>query len=67
MAVRVYADRPSVSVVRGDDEMLVTPYMPYFAGNNSPTFSLTEDSAPRMFGRYARQFSRAWELAREAA
>ena len=67
IGVRAYDTHPTVSVVRGDDEMLITPYLRYFAGSNSPTFGITAQSAPRMFGRYARHFASMWELAEEVA
>jgi hypothetical protein len=34
MRVRVYAEYPTVNVVRGDDSMLVTPYLRFFIGSN---------------------------------
>jgi DNA-binding transcriptional regulator YiaG len=67
MQLRVYGTHPTVSVVRGDDEMLITHYMRSFAGSNSPTIGATASSAPRMFARYARHFAAAWDGAREAA
>jgi DNA-binding transcriptional regulator YiaG len=67
MEVRAYDAHPTVSVIRGDNDMLITPYLRYFAGNNSPTLGITAASAPRMFGRYARHFAGMWELARECA
>lgn len=67
MEIRTYDAHPTVSVVRGDDKMLVTPYLRYFPGSNSPTLGITAASAPRMFGRYARHFESMWDLAREAA
>lgn len=65
MQVRAYSAPPSVSVIRGDDEMLITPYLRHFPGDNSPTFGITASSAPRMFGQYARHFSFMWDQARE--
>jgi hypothetical protein len=67
LQIRTYDMHPTVSVVRGDDRMLVTPYLRFSPGANSPTFELTARSAPRMFGRYERHFEAAWDLAREAA
>lgn len=67
MGLRVYCTHPSLSVVRGDDEMLITPYMPPFTGNNSPTFEYTAAAAPKTIGRYAQQFSTMWNQAREYA
>jgi hypothetical protein len=65
LQLRVYDTHPTVSVVRGDGEMLVTPYLRYFIGSNSPTIGLSEGSAPKMFGRYARHFDHMWDLAKE--
>jgi hypothetical protein len=65
MSVRTYDMHPTVSIVRGDDEMLVTPYLRYFMGSNSPTIGITAASAPKMFGRYERHFNRTWKLATE--
>src|ERR1022692_2314122 len=49
MQIRVYDGYPTVSVVRGDDRMLVTPYLRFFIGSNSPTFEFRSDQAPKMF------------------
>ena|SRR5579862_2209607 len=54
MRIRVYDGRPTVSVVRGDDSMLVTSYMRFYIGSNSPTFEFRSGQAPRMSTRYAR-------------
>jgi hypothetical protein len=51
MQLRTYDTHPTVSVVRGDNRMLVTPYLRFSIGSNSPTFELTEASARKMFGR----------------
>jgi hypothetical protein len=67
MQVRIYDAPPTVSVVRGDDHMLVTPYLRFFVGSNSPTFELRAASAEKMFSRYARHFENTWNLAREWA
>ena len=65
MDIRVYDGHPTVSVVRGDNRLLVTPYLRYFVGSNSPTFELRADRAPKMFARYARQFENTWNLAED--
>jgi DNA-binding transcriptional regulator YiaG len=65
MQLRTYDMHPTVSVVRGDDRMLVTPYLRFSTGSNSPTFELTEASARKMFDRYARHFDHMWNLARD--
>jgi len=67
MQVRIYDAAPTVSVVRGDDHMLVTPYLRFFVGSNSPTFELRSATAEKMFSRYARHFENTWNLAREWA
>jgi hypothetical protein len=63
MEVRTYNAHPTVSIVRGDDDMLVTPYLRHFMGSNSPTLGISARSAPKTFGRYARHFERMWKLA----
>jgi hypothetical protein len=65
MQLRTYDIHPTVSVVRGDNRMLVTPYLRFCIGSNSPTFELTEASARKMFGRYARHFDHMWKLAKD--
>jgi transcriptional regulator with XRE-family HTH domain len=65
MRVRVYDEYPTVSVVRGDDCMLATPYLRFFIGSNSPTFEFRLDEAPRMFTRYARHFESTWKHAED--
>jgi len=65
MRIRVYDEYPTVSVVRGDGAMLVTPYPRFFIGSNSPTFEFRADHAPRMFTRYARHFESTWKLAKD--
>ena len=65
MQVRVYDEYPSVSVVRGDGAMLVTPYLRFFIGSNSPTFEFRAGQAPKMFTRYARHFENTWKLAED--
>jgi hypothetical protein len=66
IGLRVYDTYPTASIVRGDGEMLVTPYLRYFFGSNSPTFALTDRSAPVMFARYERHFESMWLNSREA-
>jgi hypothetical protein len=65
MRVRVYDEYPTVSVVRGDDSMLVTPYLRFFIGSNSPTFEFRSHEAPKMFTRYARHFESTWKHAED--
>ena len=63
MEIRTYNAPPTVSVVRGDDHMLVTPYLRFFVGSNSPTFEIRAESAGKMFSRYSRHFESTWDLA----
>jgi transcriptional regulator with XRE-family HTH domain len=65
MRIRVYDGYPTVSVVRGDDAMLVTPYMRFFIGSNSPTFEFRAREAPKMFTRYTRHFESTWTNAED--
>jgi transcriptional regulator with XRE-family HTH domain len=65
MQIRVYNEYPTVSVVRGDDTMLVTPYLRFFIGSNSPTFEIRTADAPKMFTRYVRHFENTWHLAED--
>lgn len=65
MQLRTYLTHPTVSIVRGDTRMLVTPYLRFSIGSNSPTFELTEGSAKKMFGRYARHFDHMWNLSKD--
>lgn len=65
MQVRVYNAHPTASIVRGDDRMLVTPYVRFFIGSNSPTFELRGGAAGAMFDRYARHVEHTWARARD--
>lgn len=65
IGIRVYDTHPTVSIVRGDGEMLVTPYLRYFLGSNSPTFGLTAESAPGLFARWEKHFESMWNNSRE--
>jgi hypothetical protein len=65
LQIRVYDRHPSVSVVRGDSRMMVTPYLRFFTGSSSPTFELTSENGAAMFARYAAHFEDAWSGARE--
>jgi transcriptional regulator with XRE-family HTH domain len=65
MRIRVYDEHPTVSVVRGDDAMLVTPYMRFFIGSNSPTFEFKAREAPKIFARYTRHFAATWTNAED--
>jgi hypothetical protein len=63
MQIRIYDAHPTVSVVRGDGRMLVTPYLRFFVGSNSPTFELGSAATARMFDRYERHFEDTWDRA----
>jgi hypothetical protein len=65
MRVKVCDVYPTVSVVRGDDAMLVTPYMRFFIGSNSPAFEFRAPEAPKMFTRYTRHFESTWTNAED--
>jgi hypothetical protein len=65
MQIRVYNAPPTVSIVRGDRRMLVTPYLRFFVGSNSPTFELEEMPDGKMFDRYTRHFENVWHIAEE--
>jgi len=65
MAVRIYDGYPTASIVRGDGMMLVTPYLRFFIGSNSPTFELHAELAAKMFSRYARLFESTWTTAKD--
>jgi Domain of unknown function (DUF5919) len=65
MQIRVYDKHPTVSVVCGGDVTLVTPYLRFFIGSNSPTFEFGARQAPRMFTRYTRHFENTWKLAKD--
>ncbi|GIH03397.1 hypothetical protein Rhe02_14640 [Rhizocola hellebori] len=65
MQIRVYNAPPTVSVVRGDGRMFVTPYLRFFVGGNSPTFELEDIPDGKMFNRYTRHFETVWQIAKE--
>jgi hypothetical protein len=50
---------------RVGEEIVVTPYLRFFIGSNSPTFEFRSDQAPKMFTRYARHFENTWNLAED--
>ncbi|KOG29343.1 hypothetical protein AQJ84_04385 [Streptomyces resistomycificus] len=64
MKVHVYDGPPTVSIVRGDDRILITPYVRYIAGANTPTFELESAEKNGMFVRYARHFTKVWDGSR---
>lgn len=64
MQIRIYSAAPIVSVVRGDDHMIVTPYLRFFVGGNSPTMELRRTTG-KMFDRYVKHVLRTWDDAEE--
>lgn len=60
MKVHVYGGPPTVSIVRGDDRILITPYVRYISGDNTPTFELESAGFNGMFVRYSRHFQKVW-------
>lgn len=60
MQIRTYDSAPAVSIVRGDNKMLMTPYVRFMLGNNSPTFELDNASNDGLFDRYCGHFERVW-------
>lgn len=65
MEIRTYSALPSVSIVRGDGRMLVTHYLRFFAGGDSPTLLLEAQPGGELFSRYERHFHRLWDDAKE--
>lgn len=65
VTIRVYNSHPTVSVIRGDDRMIVTPYLRFFIGSNSPTFELDSGRAHKIFDRYTRHFEETWRRSKE--
>jgi hypothetical protein len=65
MQLRTYSIPPTTSIVRGDDRMIVTPYVRYFAGRSSPTMELRRTANTQMFERYAQHFTSIWSTAEE--
>jgi hypothetical protein len=63
--IRIYDSHPGVSLVRGDDRIIVTPYLRFFTGSNSPTFEFRAGSASRIFERYERHFRHVWDLSKD--
>jgi hypothetical protein len=62
--VRVYAAVPQVSVVRSDNELLVTPYISPLPGNSCFTMRIQIVDGG-IFGHYLEHFETLWEGARE--
>lgn len=65
MQVRTYRAAPTTSIIRGDNAMLVTPYVRYLLGRSSPTYELARAGDGGAFDRYAEHFATAWKTAKE--
>jgi hypothetical protein len=63
--IRTYDSAPTVSLVRGDDRMMVTPYVRYLTGDNSPTIELQRSTQNGMFDRYVRHVESVWAEAKD--
>jgi hypothetical protein len=63
--IRTYGTHPTVSIVRGDGQMLVTPYLRFSLGGNSPTLELSDEVTPKTFARYARHLNHQWDLSKD--
>ncbi|MEK6751165.1 MAG: hypothetical protein AABZ00_02775 [Chloroflexota bacterium] len=61
--LRVYDDIPSMSIVKADDEMLVTLFIPSLQRDNSPTFRV-KAIHNGMFSHYEKHFSNIWGKAK---
>jgi transcriptional regulator with XRE-family HTH domain len=65
MQVRTHHTAPSVSIVRGDDRMFVTPYVRHLIGRSSPTHELRRAVDGGAFDRYAEHVDNVWTTAKE--
>jgi hypothetical protein len=64
--LRVYDEAPSLSIVRADEEMLVTLYVFPLRGDDCLTLQV-RNKPGGLFARYLRQFDRVWNAARVSA
>jgi len=62
--LRVYDEAPSVSIVRADEEMLLTLYLPFASGDHVLTLQI-RNTPGGLFMRYLNHFSRIWHTAKE--
>ncbi len=65
MQVRVSATPPTISIVRGDDQMLVTPYARFLTGGDSPTLLLEASPGGQIFSQYEAHFNLVWNDSKE--
>ena len=63
--IRTYGTHPTVSIVRGDGHMLVTPYLQFTLGSNSPTLELADEVQPKTFARYVRHLNHLWNRSKD--
>lgn len=60
--IRIHSNVPQVSIIRSDDELLITPYMYFRPGNSSFTFKLQK--APNgISDHYIKFFEQLWNEA----
>lgn len=67
MHVRVAPTPPTVSFVRGDDQMLATPYVRYLTGGDSPTLLLEQSPGGQIFAQYEQHFNLVWNDSKETS
>jgi len=64
--LRVYDETPSVSIVRTDESMLLTFYLPSLRGDDCLTLQI-QNTQSGLFTRYLKHFHRVWETAKVVA
>lgn len=67
MQVRTSATPPTISIVRGDDQMLITPYARFLTGGDSPTLLLEATPDGQIFTQYEQHFNLVWNDSKESA
>lgn len=65
MQVRVAATPPTISIVRGDNQMLITPYARFLTGGDSPTLLLDATPGGQIFSQYEQHFNLVWNDSKE--
>lgn len=60
--VRIHSNVPQVSIIRSDNDLLITPYMYYRPGNSSYTFHVHKTPGG-IFEHYTNFFEQVWEEA----
>ncbi len=66
MQVRTSETPPTISIVRGDDQMLITPYARFLTGGDSPTLLLEQSPGGRIFAQYEQHFNLVWNDSKES-